>query len=489
MKRMHVKFAVLLALLLVAMGGVFYWVESTGSALYHQELTQRLNAPVAMYIADAAPLIVDGDVDRAALATLAERAMVINPSAEIYLLNNAGRVLGASLSGEPSLRDSIDMQPVRALLSGDSRLPVLGEDPRVGHDRKVFSVSPVMDNGVEAGFVYVILGGAQYAETVSLVETGYQQRVIMAAIALTVLTTLLVGWGAFRILTRRLSRLTASVRRFQIDNDAAPGSDTSDDGDELEHLSRAFEQMSTRIVSQVERIRESDRLRRELITNVSHDLRTPLAAMQGYLDTLLIKQQDLAVDERQALVETARRHAGRLGDLISDLFELTRLDTGSIRPDFEQFSLAELANDVAQELSFKARSKSIDLIVEPPDGDATVIADIGLIQRVLENLIDNAIKYTPEGGSVTMTLRNSGDDCAIAVADTGTGIEQTHLPHIFDRHYAVARDCSPAAESVGLGLAIVKKILDLHESQIVVHSEPSKGTQFHFALPSVAKAA
>ncbi|MEM7765758.1 MAG: hypothetical protein AAF290_16960, partial [Pseudomonadota bacterium] len=253
MKRMHVKFAVLLALLLVAMGGVFYWVESTGSALYHQELTQRLNAPVAMYIADAAPLIVDGDVDRAALATLAERAMVINPSAEIYLLNNAGRVLGASLSGEPSLRDSIDMQPVRALLSGDSRLPVLGEDPRVGHDRKVFSVSPVMDNGVEAGFVYVILGGAQYAETVSLVETGYQQRVIMAAIALTVLTTLLVGWGAFRILTRRLSRLTASVRRFQIDNDAAPGSDTSDDGDELEHLSRAFEQMSTRIVSQVER--------------------------------------------------------------------------------------------------------------------------------------------------------------------------------------------------------------------------------------------
>ncbi|MFK8051376.1 MAG: ATP-binding protein [Woeseiaceae bacterium] len=489
MTRLHIRFAAFLATLLVVMGGVFYAVESRGSELYHQELTQRINSSIAMYIAGAAPLIVDSAVDRQALATLAERAMVINPTAEIYLLNNEGVVLGSSVGPLSGLRTSVPLAPIQALLSSDPRLPILGADPRMADTEKVFSVSPVMDAGEQVGFVYVILGGAQYAEAVAAVEAGYQQRVIMAAIAITLLAALLIGWGLFRWITRPIGNLTRKVHEFRVGDGPEGLLQVPDSGNELKTLSAAFAQMSQRIVDQVERIRESDRLRRELITNVSHDLRTPLAAMQGYLDTLLIKEQDLDRAGREALLQTARRHAGRLGNLIRDLFELTRLDTGSIAPRFEAFSLAELVNDVAQELGFKAHASSVQLVVEPPSGDTTVIADIALIQRVLENLIDNAIKYTPAGGSVTLTLKEVGTGCTVDVADTGTGIDSDHLPRIFDRHYAVSHEETPNVESTGLGLAIVKKILDLHSSGIVVRSEPKKGTRFRFALSNVAKAA
>ncbi|MEN7343269.1 MAG: ATP-binding protein [Pseudomonadota bacterium] len=489
MRRLHVRFALSLAVLMTAVGAIFFMIESKGSELYHQELTQRLNAPIAMYVAGAAPLVRNGVVNEAALATLAERAMIINPAAEIYLLDTAGVVIGAALDAPGRVGQQIDLASVRAVLSGSGRLPVLGDDPASNQDQKVFSVSEVRDGDSLAGYVYVILGGARYAETKSTVEAGYRQRMVVAAIALISVTALLIGWGLFAFFTRRLKRLTREVCAFSVDDSPAITIPPGGASDELDVLETAFEQMSARIASQVERLRENNRLRRELISNVSHDLRTPLSAMQGYLDTLLIKQADLSNEERMAMLEIARRHAGRLGNLVRDLFELTRLDTGNIQPAFEAFSLAELVSDVAQSLTFKASQKNIKLMVAPPVGDTTVIADIALIQRVLENLIDNAIKYTADGGEVSVSLRSRGENCGIDVADTGAGIDQAHLPHIFERHYAVAGESVPAGESTGLGLAIVKKILDLHDAQIKVDSVPSEGTRFHFELPAADKAA
>jgi signal transduction histidine kinase len=246
--------------------------------------------------------------------------------------------------------------------------------------------------------------------------------------------------------------------------------------------------MADKIREQFESLKETDRLRRELISNVSHDLRTPLASMHGYVETLLLKNDSLSDAERLRYLEITRKHSLHLRRLIGDLFELSKLDAASIKPSLETFSLAELLQDVTQEFELEAQRKGISLTAEAPSEATLVHADIGLIQRVLENLLRNALKYTPAGGSITISLDPRPDRVAVAVVDTGCGIAEADLEHIFDRFYRSEQADEGRSSSAGLGLAIVKKILDLHGSRITVRSDPNRGTRFEFDIPVRAAA-
>jgi signal transduction histidine kinase len=236
-------------------------------------------------------------------------------------------------------------------------------------------------------------------------------------------------------------------------------------------------------------LQEDDRLRRELVTNISHDLRTPLASMQGYIETLIIKDDTLDSVTRRQYLEIARNHATRLGRLIRDLFELAMLDSRSVTPEFEQFLLAELIHDVVQEFELQARETNVTLEVSPPDRAVSVYADISLIQRVLENLVGNALKHTPPGGKVSILVQPATAAVGVSVADTGPGIPEEALPHIFDRFYKADRHDERDEGSMGLGLAIAKRILELHGSEISVVSKARQGTRFDFDLPLQSRAA
>jgi signal transduction histidine kinase len=259
--------------------------------------------------------------------------------------------------------------------------------------------------------------------------------------------------------------------------------------DEIDQLSQSFVDMSARIQDQLLQLKENDRLRRELVSNISHDLRTPLSAMQGYLETLLIKGETLSRDEWNRYLKTARRHTLRLNELIGDLFELSKLDSVGVAPNLEAFSVAELLQDVSQEFELEAENKNIRLSIELDADNAFTVADIGLIQRVLENLVRNAIRFTPEGGEVTLSISRQPDSVAVAVTDTGCGIPDREIPRIFDRFYRSEQDDDARPGSSGLGLAIVKRILDLHDSRITVASKIDTGTRFEFELPLYQQAA
>jgi signal transduction histidine kinase len=316
----------------------------------------------------------------------------------------------------------------------------------------------------------------------------------IGALAAIVLGGFLVGLLVFGLLTRRLTRLTAAVRRFTdsgFDPDAIQPQLEKTTGrfnsqDEIDELRQAFAAMASKIREQFESLAETDRLRRELVSNVSHDLRTPLASMHGYVETLLLKNETLSEDERLRYLQITRKHTLRLRQLISDLFELSKLDTAGIQPRLEWFSLAELLQDVTQEFDLQAQQKGIELTTDARHGSAMVCADIGLIQRVLENLLRNAVEHTPAGGSVEISLDQRQDCVAVAVADTGCGIDDRDLERIFDRFYRTEQSAVSRSDSTGLGLAIVKRILDLHGSRITVKSAPDRGTRFEFDVPARA---
>ncbi len=491
MNSLFTKISLALFVIIGITASAFFLVNRASTNLYYEELTQRLNASIAMYVTNERSLLKNGEPDLDSLAELAQQAMIINPTAEIYLLDTKGKILGHALPEKDVVRSGVALAPIRELMGGDARLPLRGDDPRSNSSRKVFSAAEVRSEGELQGYLYVILGGRTY-ETLSAEITGsYVRRDLIVAFVAIVVTALAIGMLVFRLLTRRLRALNAEMRRVSASRfEAAPTLPIPPaNGDEIDELSAAFIEMSERIQSQLRQLQENDSLRRELISNISHDLRTPLSAMHGYLETLIIKDDTLPKEERKHYLKTARRHTLRLNSLIGDLFELSKLESDSVTPNLETFSVHELLQDVSQQFELAAQSKEIHLCMEMAQENAQTVGDIGLIQRVLENLVRNAIQFTPEGGQITLSVARRPASVAVAVTDNGCGIPDEDLSKIFDRHYQSASRSAGDSGSSGLGLAIVKRILDLHSSRITVTSKVNTGSRFEFELPLVQRAA
>jgi hypothetical protein len=244
-------------------------------------------------------------------------------------------------------------------------------------------------------------------------------------------------------------------------------------------------------LAEVERLRaeldaSAAALRRDLVANVSHDLRAPLVAMRGYLELLAGRGEQLGADERQRFVAIALRQCEHLGRLVDELFELARLEVPGTALVRERFALAELATDVVQKFALAAERGRVSLGVDIAERLPLVDADLGLVERVLDNLIDNALRHTPAGGSVRIVLERTGSDVRVRVRDTGSGIAAADLAHVFERHWRGAA-AKPRDRSGGLGLAIAQRIVGLHGGRIEVESALARGTSFSFSLPAAVE--
>lgn len=490
MQTLFAKLSFALITIVVLMGAAFLLVDRINTRVYYEELTQKLNAPIAMYVTGQRDLITAGVPDLESLADLAGHAMVINPTAEIYLLDKQGNILGHGLPPDAVAQKDVNLQPIRSLLGGNAEMPIRGDDPR-GTTKKVFSAFEVRTGDDLEGYLYVVLGGQKYEALANDIGSSYAGTASAYLGIAIIVITVGVGLLVFGLLTNRLKTLNAEIQRV---GDAGFVNDIelrhpNSGGDEIDQLTRSFTKMSGQIQSQIEQLKENDRLRRELVSNISHDLRTPLSAMQGYLETLIIRGDSLSDDERKQYLNIARKHVTRLGVLIGDLFELSKLDSASVTPNLEAFSLAELVQDVAQEFQIEAEQKGISVDIDANSNSTFTVGDIGLIQRVLENLMRNAIRFTPNGGTVTLSISDRQQNIAIAVSDTGAGIPDKDIPRIFDRFYRAVSGEEARSDSSGLGLAIVKRILELHDSRITVESKLEYGTRFEFELPVYRQAA
>lgn len=321
---------------------------------------------------------------------------------------------------------------------------------------------------------------------------SYILRMSAWAIAASLLVALASGLVLFALLTARLRRLNAAIDAFKkgtaLSEISLPAMKQSNSGDEIQQLSFTFKEMARRIEFQMEKIKKSDTLRRELVANVSHDLRTPLATLQGYIETLLLKNDQLTDSERKNYLEIAIKHCDRLSQLVAELFELARLDSQETKLQCEPFNLRELVQDVIQKFQLKAKDKRIAIYTNIGKELPFVVADIKLIERVLENLVENAMRHTPTGGEVSVELMLAQRDIVIKVSDTGSGISQKELPYIFTRFYQLDKSRQSSPGLAGLGLAICKRVLDLHGCSINVDSDPGAGTTFTFNLPAESPA-
>ncbi|HMU66182.1 MAG TPA: ATP-binding protein, partial [Cellvibrionaceae bacterium] len=473
------RLAAVFVCLLCILGAGVLALTNWSHNLYYQEVTQKLNKSLAMYIVQRAPLIEQGQVNKNRVKELADLAMVVNPIVEVYVLDPQGQILAHSLPPETILHTRIDVRPLQQWLAGEQNNMVRAQDPRAQDELRVFSAFPIESNAHLEGYLYVVLGGQAYQSlSQSLKGSFILKQSVFSLIALLIFATLCAAL-LFAWLTRPLRQLTARINQFGR-RQAWLSQAVVPNHNEVEYISQAFDSMAQRIEQQIAQLETTDHLRRELISNVSHDLRTPIALMQGYLE-LLLKPGTTAAEHSQ-YVGIALKHCEQLTQLVKELFELSKLDAGRIQPEYERFALAELLQDVAQKFALKAVEHSIELKMDMQGGAFMVFADISLIERVLENLIDNALRYTPNGGEVVLRLVNKVDSVEVEIADTGIGLAAQDIPFIFERYYCANKPTVYSKNSTGLGLAIVKKILDLHHSSIAVESQVNKGSVFRFPL-------
>jgi signal transduction histidine kinase len=413
--------------------------------------------------------------------------MVINPSIELYLLDPQGTILAFSAPPGKVKRKRVNLGPIETWLDGAGILPILGDDPRDHDGRKVFSVARIPEHGTLEGYLYVILGGQLYDTVTQKLQGSYILRSSFWVVSISLLFALIAGLLLFAMMTGRLRKLTAAVDTFKkngtLDTVKLPSTERSHMADEIDHLCSTFKEMADRIEVQMEALRRADSLRRELVANISHDLRTPLATLQGYIETLLLRDGSLPDQDRQNYLKIAIMHCERLSKLVSELFELSKLDSHQTTLQCEPFNMCELIQDAIQKFRLIAEEKQIKIVTNVEQECPFVYADIGLVERTLQNLIENALRHTPYGGSINIGLIPGQKSITVQVSDTGSGIPQEELPRIFDRFYQLDKSRNAKHGYSGLGLAIAKRIVELHGSEIEVMSELNKGTTFTFCLP------
>ncbi|MGH7493717.1 MAG: ATP-binding protein [bacterium] len=485
-RSLYGKISAVFLLLLATLGAVHTYVALRSAMQFVSESEQKLNVNLARdLVKEFRPFLKDS-IDYANIEHTMHYMMVMNPRVEIYLLDGGGRILAFFAEpGKTVQRTHVNLSPIHRFLSNHDNMPIMGDDPRHASRQKTFSAAPLKIGREVDGYLYVILGGEQYDSATKMVKESYIMRSTSMSFLVVVGFTGLLGLVMFALLIRRFHKMTAVVRQFAAGNYEDRIAITSQD--EIGRLASAFNQMADTIVANMQELKRSDTLRRELVANVSHDLRSPLASMQGYLETVLIKDETLLPAERRRYLQIILDNTQMLGKLVSELFELSKLDAQQVQPLFEPFVLAELVQDVVMKFKPQAERSKINLQASFPPELPQVYADLGLIERALSNLIDNALRYTPEAGRVQVQLSRGGNgNVTVRVVDTGSGIPPEDLPNIFERFYRVEKSRGRAAGGAGLGLAIAKRILELHGSRLVVHSAVNAGTTISFDLKTTS---
>jgi signal transduction histidine kinase len=456
--------------------------------------------------------------------------VLFEPDTQLYLLDSQGAVLAST--GEVVLPQGfkVALGPVMEAI-GTTPMPyVLGDDPERLDASAVIAArslrrAVIRNEAAVPGYLYLVSHKRTLPEgRLAALQSTFAQPALVLILAVVALSTLLAAWVTAAV-TRPLARLTAVVSRVTRDGLERVGAATSDVGadaseasdallaldatsarDEFGQLSHGIRAMLATLRTQWGTLRRLDHFRREGVSNLSHDLRSPLTATAACLETL---ENRWAGDEARAadrqLLEVARRNTHNAARLVQSLGDLAQLDEPEFKLRSEVMDVSELLDDVALRFTERAARQEVQIVSTghvigaptgapasrqaaasaEPAGVPRAAVDVELFERAIANLLDNALKFCPPAATITLAAVASGDEVQVTVSDTGPGIVAADMQHLFNRFYQSRQTVAPATGEggKGLGLAIVKRIVELHGGQVAVESVPGAGTRVMLSLP------
>lgn len=468
-------------MIILAMVGLAYiYITARSSSIYFEQVNQNLNWNTARDISAHSSPFTNSKVNDTGIAEMFHNIMMINPGLEVYLLDKEGNILSYYAPEKKIALQKVNLIPILEFIRSGGNKLIRGDDPRQPGAQKVFSVAPVWSNGRLGGYIYVVLTGEQYDSVINYLWSNYMLELGSKSMVATFIFALVIGLIVIRVVTKNLRKVIEVMHKFrQGDLDARIKVQTTGD---IKELSNIFNEMADILTNNIEKLKEVEVLRRELIANISHDLRTPISIIHGYTETLQMKDDTLVNEDRKNYLNTIYTNTQKLEKLVNELFELSKLEANQVQPVREPFFVSELVSDICNKYHLVAKEKGIVLHTELFRELHPVFADLSLIERVVQNLIDNALKFTPVGGRILIQTSKGKNGIEVSVCDTGIGIADTEKEFVFERYYK-GHNPGRHQNNTGLGLAIAKKIIDLHDSSLVLQSQLNKGSSFAFELP------
>ena len=451
--RLTLWFTLILCAILIASGAVFY-------LLLQGHLISEIDDNLKVYSAqvhgtlhsDQVPQPLDFDVIHSSLPPIDEFAL---PGMYLQIVDSNGAVVMKSDNlGEQEL--PVDQSLLTRGFAGDV---AIGTVASRGSASVRIMASPLYLNDQT-----LLLEVAQSTGHVDS-TTNQVRWSLLAAVSVALVLAGVSGWVIVRRALSPVERVTSAARDIETGSDLSRRVGYRGPADEVGRLAGTFDHM-------IEHLERAFQSQKHFVADASHDLRGPLTAIQGNLD--LLKLDDLNPGERQESLRAIEGETWRMAGIVSDLAVLAELESGHFEQQ-EDVSLKRLLLDTHEWTGSLAGNRGVVL---GRQDDLWVRGSAHRLERLLRNLVDNAIKYTPEGGAVTLSLFRDGGWACLEVSDNGIGIAPEHLPHIFDRFYRVDEARSRGDGGLGLGLAIARSIVDQHGGRITVASEPGKGSRF-----------
>jgi signal transduction histidine kinase len=430
--------------------------------------------------------------------------VLFEPDTQLYLLDARGTVL--SFTGEARLPPGfkVALAPVLEAVGRTPMPYVMGDDPERMDANAVIAAKAVRRAVIRndepvAGYLYLVAHQHTLPDNRwQVLESSFAKPAFAAIVGVVVLATLLAAW-IISAVTRPLRQLTSAVSTISQRGleQGVPGEPERllplPTPDEFGQLTAAFEMMLDTCRRQWQALRRLDHFRREGVSNLSHDLRSPLTATVACLETLESRwaadaAAEPAREDDRRLVAMALRNTRNAARLVQSLGDLAQLDEPEFKLRAEVLDAGELLDDIALRFGERAAARGVALVAEhDKDGDPPFASlDIELFERAIANLVDNALKFSGPGDRITLGARAAAGRVDVSVADTGPGIPAADVPHLFDRFYQSRQSVAPATGEggKGLGLAIVKRIAELHGGAVAVSSEPGRGTCVTLSLPA-----
>jgi len=473
------------ALFLIAALALFQWYLHS-SEKFADEVEQVLHRDLAAHIVHDNEELNNGIIEASSLTSAFHTKMLLGPEWEFYALDINGKVLAYSAPEGAVKLKSVNLKPINDYLNGKN-FPVYGDDPRALGTQKIFSVTPIISaqSSQTQGYLYVVIGGQKRDSATALLAGSKVLKDSAFILGLAILFGLAAMLIAVTIITKPLKKLSQRTIEY-VNNDFTHLNQSKNSwlvSKEIQDLEASFASSAQHINKQLSQIKNTEQLRRELLSHISHDFKTPLTGLNGYLETWLISPENKRSVE---LIQLALKNGQQINQLVEQLFELARLESGDIQFIPEPVNVVELAYDVMQRLRYQAETQRVALSVEVDTNHGIIAyADIGKLERVLVNLIDNAIRHTHANGAVKIEINDFRNKVAMSITDNGMGIRQDELDAIFEPKYQ-ASNTQGNLNNAGLGLSIVKRLLEIHKSAISVSSKPGMGSKFTFELGKTA---
>ena len=335
---------------------------------------------------------------------------------------------------------------------------------------------PIVSESGAGRFVVYIIDNKQTAQDLN------------AEIFTLILEAVLIGFAISVVLSVILSgTMLSPIRGMTAAASAMAGGDFSakiavESGDEIGVLSDTFNDMGSQLENTLEQLKTAEKLRRDFVANVSHELRTPITSIRSYAETLEATP-DLPKETEKEFLNVIINESDRMTKIVQDLLELSRFDSGHLQLELDSVSIERSLRDVYAAIALEAKKRGHTFNLELEWRMPKIKGDKSRIEQVLMNIISNAVKYTPDGGLIDIFGGTKKGRVWVSVSDNGVGIPQEDISHVFDRFYRVDKARSRESGGTGLGLSIAKEIVSRHGGEIVIKSEPGRGTEVTIYLP------